>query len=141
MVSSAPVMLRLWPFMARSCPRKSVTSEEESMASLRSMGRASKARWLMGSDRMLMVGMVATPLFSMVLDFVSSAAGGLGAFRSSSSSSASRDAMSPRRDSLAVSWADLSASNASISALTAASCWALPGSTSLMAVSSSASRV
>ena len=139
MVSSPPVTARLWPFMLRSWARKVLVSSWARMAARRSPLRASKARWLRGRARMLMFSMCMSPLT------FSPCSGpffwGLGALRSSSSSSSSMCWTSSVRVCFWPWWAVRSFSNVSISAVTAASCSWLPGSTSLMAVSSAASRV
>ena len=137
MVSSAPVMARFWPRILLSWPRKFFTSSWATMAFLCSADRASKARRVLGRERML-ISTFSSPLTIFASAFT---AGGFGALRSISSISASSPSMSAESVCLASSWAVFSPSNFSISALTASSCSVLPGSTSLMACSSSASRV
>ena len=136
MVSSPPVMARVWPFMERSWPRNSFTSGWEIIDSRVWWGRASKARWDMGSLRILISVMLVVILSSWILFSLRS---GAGLLASKEARSFSRPSISRARSAFASSWACFSASYFSTSSLTACSSSAVWAS--WMACSSSASRV
>ena len=135
-VSSAPDTPRCWPFMLRSCTKNSRTSSRATISLRCSIGSASNARRLMGSARML----ILVSIFLSVLSFVRWFSLLLvGAAASASESSASRPSISPANAAFFASCAVLSASKVSTSSVTACSCSDV--SASLIAASSSASRV